>query len=158
MVPSGDKVRPTSDRVREATFNALNSLGLIEGATVIDLFAGSGAMGIEALSRGASRAVFVERDRTALRAVEENLAATGLAGFATVVAADALEWVSSAEPADLVILDPPYRFGRWAELLGHLRGVAVIESDRPVGIPDGWATVRERRYGSTWVGIARRLT
>lgn len=156
VVPTGRTVRPTSDRVREATFNALMSLGLVEGATVLDLFAGSGAMGIEALSRGARRAVFVDRDRRALDAVRRNLDATGLDSLAQVVAGDALSWIADAEPADLVILDPPYRFDRWGELFAGVGAAAlVIESDRSIATPDGWELVRDRRYGGTWVGIAR---
>ena len=76
--PDGTSTRPTTDRVREAIFNSLGSAGLIEGALVADLYAGSGALGIEALSRGAEHCMFVERDRTALRALEANLDALDL--------------------------------------------------------------------------------
>src|SRR4051794_27692158 len=89
LAPEGLDTRPTGDRVREATFNALHSLGALEGATVVDLFAGSGALGIEALSRGASRATFVDADRRAIRAVEANLAATDLASQAEIVSTSA---------------------------------------------------------------------
>src|SRR5262245_65746565 len=82
--PPGRSTRPTSDRVREATFNALGSLGLVEGSVVLDLFAGSGAMGIEALSRGARRATFVDNDPSALESIRTNLEVTKLAPAATV--------------------------------------------------------------------------
>ena len=83
VAPTGQSTRPTSDRVREATFNALHSLGAIEGADVLDLFAGSGAMGIEALSRGAAHATFVDHDERARAAVHANLDVTHLADRAT---------------------------------------------------------------------------
>ncbi|MBX5473551.1 MAG: 16S rRNA (guanine(966)-N(2))-methyltransferase RsmD [Thermoleophilia bacterium] len=108
VAPRGRDTRPTSDRVRE---NVFNLVGPLEGATVLDLYAGSGAMGIEALSRGAARAVFVERDADALRAIERNLDALRLAG-ARVVRGDAVAALAQEAAAgrkyDLVLLDPPY--------------------------------------------------
>src|SRR5947209_1526528 len=102
--PKGDSIRPTSDRVRESIFNSLDSLGAVEGAAVADLFAGTGALGIEALSRGAVSAVFVDDDRAAVAVVRANLDATGLAGpHATVVQSDVLRWVRTAPPVDLVL-------------------------------------------------------
>ncbi len=160
VAPPGRGTRPTSDRVREAIANALHSLGLVEGAEVIDLFAGSGALGIELLSRGAARCTFVERDRAARQAVEQNLATTGLAGRAEVVAADALQWIATGGAGrhfDVALLDPPYAFDDWAALLGALpAGVAVIESDRAPALPAGWRTLRSRRYGGTVVVFAAR--
>src|SRR5689334_4958151 len=119
QAPSGDGTRPTSDRVREATFNALGSLDALVGATVLDLFAGSGALGIEALSRGAARATFVERDRTARTVLEANLAACGFADRAEVVASDADRLLATAGERrwDLALLDPPYAYEGWPELL-----------------------------------------
>jgi 16S rRNA (guanine966-N2)-methyltransferase len=158
--PPGDAVRPTGDRVREAVFNALGSLAAVDGARVLDLFAGSGALAIEALSRGAASAVLVDRDPSARRTIEANLAVTGLAGRATVVGGSAEAFLSSCtERFDLVLLDPPYRFDRWPALLDalapHLDGVAVIESDRPIETPPGWRVERQKRYGGTIVAIAR---
>jgi 16S rRNA (guanine966-N2)-methyltransferase len=156
--PPGDRVRPTSDRVREATFNALGSLGLVEGARVLDLFAGTGALGIEALSRGADRAWFVDDDARSLAVVRANLAATGLGERARVIRADVIAWLAGdGAPADttefrfdLALVDPPYRFDRWAELLAMLPAPwAVAESDRPLPEPPGWRPVRTRRYGGT---------
>lgn len=157
-VPAGITTRPTADRVREATFNALGSLGVVEGATVLDLFAGSGAMGIEALSRGAAEATFVDRDPRAVAAVRANLDATGLADRATVVRADAGRWLPGAGRFDLVVLDPPYATddATWAQLLGELDAdVAVLESDREVSLPGGWGILRSRSYGDTVVVLAR---
>lgn len=157
-VPPGDAVRPTADRVREATFNALGSLGAVEGATVLDLFAGSGAMGIEALSRGAAAATFVDRDQKALATVRANLEATGLAAGATVVRADAARWLPDAGRYDLAVLDPPYATtdAAWAELLGGLdAGVAVLESDREMSVPERWGILRSRSYGGSVVVLAR---
>lgn len=144
QTPPGNATRPTLDRVREATFNALGSLDAVDGARVLDLFAGSGALGIEALSRGAAHCTFVERAAPARRAIVANLEATGLVDRADVLAADALAHVerlagrpdaqvpSGAAPAtasseaagvDLVLLDPPYDTDddAWARLLGAVR-------------------------------------
>ena len=89
LTPPGNDTRPTTDKVRQAVFNALDSAGLIEDAVVVDLFSGSGAMGIEALSRGARTCTFVERDRLAVETIRANLAALGLVGRARVVVGDA---------------------------------------------------------------------
>jgi 16S rRNA (guanine966-N2)-methyltransferase len=157
-VPPGTSVRPTSDRVREAVFNALGSLDAIDGATVVDLFAGSGALGIEALSRGAAHATFVDRDRAAVDCVRANLASCGLADRSTVVRGDGAAWAAGAPRHDLALLDPPYAFDEWSSLLLDLpAGLVVVESDRPVELPGGWEIVRDRRYGTTHVRVARRL-
>jgi 16S rRNA (guanine966-N2)-methyltransferase len=158
VAPAGEETRPTSDRVREATFNALGSLGLVENADVLDLFAGSGAMGIEALSRGAAHAVFVDTEDRARQAIRTNLAATKLADRATVVAGDARTFLGSADRRfDLAILDPPYAFDRWTDLLAAVPAdVAVLESDHAVDPGEGWVVVRSRRYGTTVVTICRR--
>src|SRR5204863_1751944 len=115
--PKGITTRPTSDRVREAIFNSLDSMGAVDGASVADLFAGSGALGIEALSRGAASAVFVDDDREAAAAIRDNLATTEMAGpAAAVVQSDVLRWSATASSFDLVLIDPPYTFDRWTEL------------------------------------------
>jgi 16S rRNA (guanine966-N2)-methyltransferase len=158
VAPAGSTTRPTSDRVREATFNALGSLGAVQGATVVDLFAGSGAMGIEALSRGAAHCTFVDADRAARGAVEANLSACGLAAQGTVVAAPAARFLADAARQgrrfDLALLDPPYGYDEWPSLLDGLPGALVVaEAPSPVEPPAGWAEVRARRYGRTWVTI-----
>ena len=95
--PPGTATRPTGDRVREATFNSLGSLGLVQDVTLIDVFAGSGALGIEALSRGAESVTFLERDPRAVRVIKANLATVGLAERAEVVRGDALAYLASTE-------------------------------------------------------------
>jgi 16S rRNA (guanine966-N2)-methyltransferase len=156
--PPGDQTRPTTDRVREAIFNALWSRGLVEDAHVLDLFAGSGALGIEALSRGAAHATFVDDDPRARRAVERNLAACGLGDRATVVADRAERFLTrSSVRFEVAFCDPPYAYDRWGELLGDLPSdVVVIEAGDEVVLPDGWELVRSSRYGTTWVGFAQR--
>jgi 16S rRNA (guanine966-N2)-methyltransferase len=146
--------------VREATFNALGSLGAVVEATVLDLFAGSGAMGIEALSRGASRATFVDSDLRARRAIEANLATCGLADAGEVVATPVERFVTGAQSRrwDVALLDPPYDYDGWPELLLDLPAdLAVIESSREVEPPFGWEVLRSKRYGRTHVVIARRI-
>lgn len=156
QAPRGRAIRPTSDRVREAIFNALTSLGALDGAVVADLFAGSGAMGIEALSRGAAQATFVDDDPTAVDAIRANLAVTGLADRATVVRADAVAWVADAPPVDLAIADPPYAFTDWPVLLDGIRAeVVVLESGRPVDPGSEWRILRQKHYGSTVVTVVR---
>lgn len=159
VAPRGDAVRPTTDRVREATFNALGSLGAVDGAEVLDLFAGTGALGIEALSRGAAHATFVEPDRAARAALTENLEATGLADRATVepVRAEAFLGRVGDRRFDLALCDPPYAFEGWDELLDDLPATVVTcESDHEVVPPLTWVVVRARSYGTTFVVIARR--
>lgn len=162
VAPAGDHVRPTSDRVREAVFNALQSLVHLPGARVLDLFAGTGAMAIEALSRGAEWAVLVEHDRRAQAVIRTNLDALGLNQQAQVVAADAVTWLrrrADDEPFDVALVDPPYRFDRWEQLLAELPAeVAVLESDREIVPPPGWMVPKVRRYGGTVVTFCRRTT
>lgn len=155
--------RPTSDRVKEALFSMLGDL---DGLLVLDLFAGTGALGVEALSRGAERAVFVERDRVAVAAVRANLASLGLEGSqAELRVGDARAALRAAREAgetyDLVFVDPPYDHAReWAgELVELLPAVlaqgarVVVESDRraPAELP--LAVAQSKRYGDTTITI-----
>lgn len=112
VAPAGETTRPTADRVRQALFDMLlhapwGGRELIEGARVLDVFAGTGALGLEALSRGAAKASFIERDRPALAALRANIAACGTAGICSVLTGDALA-VRRGEACGLVFLDPPY--------------------------------------------------
>ena len=160
VAPEGLTTRPTTDKVRQAVFNSLSSMGLVEDAVVVDLFAGSGAMGIEALSRGAARCTFVERDRDALTALRENLRALRLdegTGRSTVVVSDVLAWVPAMRGVDLALIDPPYEFDAWPRLLSLLQvGHAVCESAREVPAPEGWETLRAKQYGRTSVTLLAR--
>lgn len=158
VTPPGARTRPTTDRVREAVFNALWSRGAVDGARAVDLFAGSGALGVEALSRGAAHVTFVDRDRSARHAIRRNLEVCGVGERATIVASPVERWVASLEAGDrfdLAFCDPPYVFDAWAELLGALPAdLVVIEAAGPVAMPEGWSIDRASRYGSTWVGFA----
>jgi 16S rRNA (guanine966-N2)-methyltransferase len=158
--PRGRATRPTSDRVREALFGLLGDVG---GARVLDLFAGSGALGIEALSRGAAQATFVDSSAAAARAVRDNLEALDVAG--RVRRMDARSFLRSARTAgheyDLVFVDPPYR--RTAALAAGLTealpavlapgGRVVAESDRRAPLKLGLPVLDERRYGDTVIRI-----
>ena len=152
QAPAGSSLRPTSDRVREAMFDMLTSMDAVGGATVADLFAGTGALGIEALSRGAAAATMVDDDPLALEAVKVNLVTTGLYARATVVRADALDWLREAPAVDLAFADPPYAFEEWPVLLGGLRaGLVVVESNRQIEGAEGWKVLKVKQYGSTVV-------
>ncbi len=159
--PPGDATRPTSDRVREALFSILADR--VADARVLDLFAGSGALGIEALSRGAAEATFVDTAPAALRAVRANLEALGVE--AEVRRSDARRFLGAASAAaryyDLVFLDPPYRLaGRLGdELTAALPAVlapdavVVAESDRRAPLELALPLLDERRYGDTLIRI-----
>jgi 16S rRNA (guanine966-N2)-methyltransferase len=158
--PKGRDTRPTSDRVRE---NVFNILGAVDGAVVLDLYAGSGAMGLEALSRGAARAVFVERDGEAVRAIERNLDKLRLS--ATVLRQDAVTALAaeaaSGRKYDLVLVDPPYemysdiepQLARYLPALLADDGVVVVETDARVepGLPLEQRT--SRRYGAARITV-----
>jgi len=145
--------------VREAVFNALGSLEAMEGRRVLDLFAGTGALGIEALSRGAATATFVDADHRAIRAIQDNLEATGLGDRAWVVHDDVVRFLdrAGAELFDLAFADPPYAFSDWATLLARVPArMIAIEARSHVEVGDGWRALRSRRYGDTVVTLARR--
>jgi 16S rRNA (guanine966-N2)-methyltransferase len=159
--PKGTHVRPTGDRVRESIFNLV---GPVDDATVLDLFAGSGALGIEALSRGARRCVFAELDRGAARVIDQNLERLGLTG-AVVERRDALavlrEEASRGRRYDLVLCDPPYEL--WSGLEARLAerlpavvapdGLLVVETDARTEPQLPLDLVTSRRYGSARITI-----
>jgi 16S rRNA (guanine966-N2)-methyltransferase len=142
-------------------FSTVGSLVGVEGAAVVDLFAGSGALGIEALSRGAASVTFVEQDRQALATIRANLARLRLDGpQARLHAGDALAHLALVADATIVLADPPYAFGQWAQLGAGLRdndfrGLAVLESGADIDLGGGWDVVRVKRYGGTVVTVAR---
>jgi len=168
LVAPKSGTRPTADRVKEALFAALGA-DHVTGASVLDLYAGSGALGIEALSRGAATAVFVDRDRHAEQAIRENLSTTGFDTSATVSRAPVRTFLGRTrrdQPFDLVFLDPPYELDA-REFALTLRALAdgdalasgatvVIESSRrsPPELPEGWLVGWERAYGDTLVTVA----
>lgn len=167
-VPEGTSTRPTSDRVKESLFAALGP-GRLEGASVLDLYAGTGALGIEALSRGAARAVLVETDGSAVRAIQANLTSTRLGERARVQRGDVEAFLGAPPPPeapfDLVLLDPPYELSaeRLAGVLDALTtpgiirpgGWAVLEGPtrRALVSPSGLRLARERHYGDTVVRL-----
>ena len=160
--PAGRGVRPTTDRVREATFARLGALG---GARVLDLYAGTGALGIEALSRGAASVVFVERARASLDALRRNLAALGLGESVRIVGREVAAAVAdlgrAGERFDLVLLDPPYETGEDERTLRAVvaarilapGALLVVERSRRHALPpiSGLALQDERRYGDSIV-------
>ncbi len=127
---------------------------------MVDLFCGSGALGLEALSRGASAATFVDADPGALAAVRHNLEAVGLAGeAATLVRARLPGWLAAApgRSFDLALCDPPYDFDDWADLLAGLQAdLAVMESSAAIPLSTGWVVTKERRYGGTLITVVQR--
>jgi 16S rRNA (guanine966-N2)-methyltransferase len=160
QAPRGRDTRPTSDRVRE---NVYNLVGPVDGAAVLDLYAGSGAMGLEALSRGAAKAVFVERDAEAVRAIERNLDKLRLSG--TILRQDAVTALAtetgSHRKYDLVLVDPPYemytdvqpQLARYLPALLAADGLLVVETDARVE-PELPLTLRtSRKYGQARITI-----
>lgn len=160
-VPGGTATRPTSDRVRESIFNALDSLDVVVGARALDAFAGSGALGIEALSRGAGHVTFADTDPAALAVVRSNVDQLGLRDRAMVLPTRAIDAIAGGGPWDLVLLDPPYAHDGWPDLLDAVAaalgpgGTVVIESDREIDLPPGLDGVRAKPYGGTVVQFAR---
>ncbi len=171
-VPDGRDTRPTSDRAREGLFASITSIaGPLDGARVLDLYAGSGAVGLEALSRGAGHVLLVEQGARAVRVIRENIEAIGLPG--AVLAADRVERLLARGPDgdryDIVFADPPYALADAAveRVLDQLAGggwlapgalVIVERATRsgPVSWPDGFTPDRDRRYGEAtfWYGLA----
>ena len=178
VAPQGTIIRPTADRVRQATFNSLESRSFVAGATVVDLFAGTGALGLEALSRGARHATFVDSERLSVECIRQNAAHLGFEDRCHVVRTDALHWlrdshmglgaatafaVEAGAPL-LVLADPPYAFTGWAELLTLLLpffvaaaddSILVLESPNSMEMQPGWQLEREQRYGAAVITMVR---
>jgi 16S rRNA (guanine966-N2)-methyltransferase len=172
--PPGQALRPTADRVRESVFNILAHGGfgaggasILEGARVLDAFAGTGAMGIEALSRGAAHATFIERDPSALAALRANLRALGETAHATVLGADGLAPPRAAEKVSVAFLDPPYREGLGPQALAALAKSGWFEDGAIVTVevaaredfaaPEGFEILDERRYGAARIVLLRAI-
>lgn len=156
--PTGSTTRPTSDRVRESIFNMLFSLDAVENSTVLDLYAGCGALGIEALSRGARSCIFVENNRRAVRCINENLDSLDYSGKSSVVESDVEQWISeSSEHFDLVLADPPYSDEGWVALLDLVDAKwLVLETGQELPEHELWDVAREKSYGTTVVTVLRR--
>ena len=164
--PKGQRTRPTADRVREAIFSTVAPW--LPGARVLDLYAGSGALGIEALSRGAGSAVFVESDPEAARVIRENLAVLGLTDRARIIRADALRAIERLARAGtrftVILLDPPYsaplepalsRLARGRVL--EPSGLVIVQHFSKTIVPPqrGWSLWKRRRYGETTLTLFR---
>lgn len=161
----GLETRPTTGKVKEALFSVIQFD--IEGRRVLDLFAGTGQLGIEALSRGAECAVFVERRRDALQVIRENLEACGMTDKARVVNGDAMSYLKSGEKFDLIFLDPPYTSGLLEQALEEIvrfdicrrHGIIVAESAADKTLPPlagPYALYREYRYGKIKLTVYHR--
>lgn len=160
-------IRPTKDRIREAIFGAL---GDINGFTVLDLYAGSGAMGIEAISRGASKAIFVDISPVALSVTKDNLKSLGISNqVANVYALEDIQAIKKLSEEgyqfDLIILDPPYKEGKYEEIIYLLKdnkllkehSIIVTECDHEINLPiEEFAKVRNYKYGDVRVNILWR--
>jgi 16S rRNA (guanine966-N2)-methyltransferase len=163
--PEGRGTRPTADRTREGLFSMLQSrLGTFEGLHVADLFAGTGALGLEALSRGARHCTFVESDRGALAILQQNVERFG-ARERIDLRAQAVEHASPpSRPCDLVLMDPPYAVGLAEAALHRLTDPAwlvpgalvSVETERPLPAPSGVTLVAERRFGKAHITLLRR--
>lgn len=159
--PAGDATRPTTDRVREALFSALASRVDLDGARVLDLFAGSGALGLEALSRGAASATFVERHGPTLAVARRNALALNVAEACRFVRADALAWLGRppASPFDVVLADPPYALPEIPALPARVQprlapgGVVVLEHDARHAFDADPGLLWTRTYGRTVVSL-----
>ena len=147
--PENYDIRPTTDNVKESVFNIIQFD--IEGRRVLDLFAGTGQLGIECLSRGASSAVFVDQSRDAVKIVKENLKACGLTG--TVVQADALSFLRTCGKFDIIFVDPPYDSDLYESVLNTVNsidilsdgGIIICESRRERALPEMTAPYKKRR-------------
>lgn len=164
--PEGSGTRPTSDRAREGLFSMLSSrIGSLEGLHAADIFAGTGALGLEALSRGAAYCTFVEKDRGALSALQRNIAAFS-AGSRTEVRAQAAEYASPpTRPCDVLFMDPPYATGLAVMALGRLTDPAWVApggwlsietSGERLDVPAGFGVEAERRFGKTYILLLRK--
>ena len=163
--PKGDATRPTADRTRETLFSMLTSrLGSFEGLQVADLFAGSGALGLEALSRGAAHCLFVEQDRTALDSIRANIASLDARDRTRVEATSVMQLRARAEPLDLILLDPPYATGAGEVALDRLLRLGWIGEATWMALETaaseavdvkGLAVEAERRVGKAKLTLLR---
>ena len=166
VTPRGYSLRPTSDRMKESVFNILGKE--VENKVVLDLFAGTGNLGIEALSRGAKKAVFVESGRQALRLIQRNLSQCGMEGQSEIVPKDANRAIGNLEQKgevfDLILMDPPYGKGMVRKTLAkltshriyHEGSILVVQHDRRESIAEtveGWKLFRQRRIGDTLISF-----
>lgn len=168
VAPKGESTRPTADRTRETLFNMLSSrLGSFEGLSVADLFAGSGALGLEALSRGADHCLFVEQEKSALDAIRKNIAALDARTRCTVQAGSVMSLGPAKQPHDLILLDPPYHTGAGAVALDRLLRLGWIGDETWIALETADAEevrlksltcITKRRVGKAAISLWRRET
>ena len=166
IAPEGRGTRPTSDRAREGLFSMLASrVGSFEGLRVADLFAGTGALGLEALSRGAAHCTFVDSDRDAMASIRRNLDSFGASGRADVRAQGVEHAPPPAAPCDILFLDPPYSAGLAEMAVGRVCNpawvapggwVSVETAGERLAVPSGFAVAAERRFGKAHLTLYRR--
>jgi 16S rRNA (guanine966-N2)-methyltransferase len=160
LAPKDDAIRPTSDRAREALFDILeHGAPPLRGASFLDLFCGTGAVGLEAYSRGAAEVLLIEHDRAAMKVAQANVARLGAPPGVRLLARDASRLGPAPHPFDLIFLDPPYRSGLAEVTLGALaqgdwlaadaRVIVELAAAADLDLPAGYALERERRYGNT---------
>lgn len=164
FAPEGLDVRPTADKVKEGIFSAIQFD--IENASVLDLFAGSGQMGIEALSRGAERCVFIDNSQRSIRAVNENLRSTGFTRNSEVVSRDSYDYIKhTSKTFDIIILDPPYGYSHISNILPFATkklndgGIIICEYEKEAPTPetpDGLELKKTYKYGKICVTIFRK--
>ncbi len=161
--PTGRSTRPTSDQVREAIFNLIGARFTIKDSVVLDLFCGTGALGLEALSRGAAHVTFVDSSGAALRAAAKNISLLQVENRCTLLQRDALRFLKGSEARrfDLILADPPYKMSGITEVAHratHLladSGLMVFEHDRNIGFDSSAHEIESRSYGRTIVTIFR---
>ena len=171
IVPKGRDIRPTTDKVRGAVFNMLSSRGAVEGAKVLDVFCGSGALGLEALSRGAAHCYFIDKARSSIELAKENVIALGAADncdFSVRDSAKLLEKPSDNDAYSMVFLDPPYNKGLIPKVLEKLIGGnwlerdawIVCESERSFDLPEtlGISVDSEKTYGDIKITLAQYIS
>lgn len=167
-VPEGDAVRPTTDKVRQAIFNILKAFDLPEDAHVMDIFCGTGSLGLESISRGAVHATFIEKQRDHLRFAQDNATTMKIAGQCTFIQKEAAQIgmrAASAAPATLAFLDPPYRMNLLPPALqalhdgGWLASGAIVvcehEKNAAVAFPAVFTLIDQRPYGDTQISFLR---
>ena len=157
VVPSGDHVRPTKDRVKEAIFNSLHSYGLVENRSFLDLFSGTGSLGIEALSRGAKSVVFVDHHAEAIDCIILIVEKLNYGSTSKILKTDALSFLERDDYFDVALLDPPYKYEHWGTLLKRVNAHSiVIESSEQVTLESDWEIIKSQKYGQTNLLIASR--
>lgn len=157
QAPEGSSTRPITDRAKEGIFNMLLPIIELDDCRVLDLFAGSGSFGIEALSRGAGHVTFVERNRGAVATIQRNLDSIGFSDRATVLNASVESVVRTAAPVELAFCDPPYADDVWAELMPLIPAeVLVGHAEFEIPLADGWTELKRRDYSRSRILIAER--